>query len=386
VKTTHTGVALLLALSVAGCAPATPDAPSPASVPCEQQGGTLEIHVEESGQASYCVFPDGSECEEGAPYRGECSPGEAAEQLPNPASVYCEQQGGTLEIRDEEDGQAGYCRFADGGECEEWAFFRGECSPGVPSAELSNPASVHCVEQGGTLQMRDQENGQVGYCVFPGGSECEEWAFWRGECVSGQPGTATPSPESALCAVMGGRTESRTTEAGAATYCLFLDGSACDERALSRGECWPRSRYQPLRPEECASLAAAMTSAWRAQVTSGAESFRDYVSGESGFGCSLLAVGTGLVFESYGLVARVTRQALAARGWIEDSEFIADGPTATAAGFRKETRLCLLQVGWEPSGEADCPEDESISVCEVVPEQQLYMVSLQCAQHVGPTG
>ncbi len=48
-------------------------------------------------------------------------------QIANPASVYCEEQGGTLEIRTNSDGsQTGYCKFEDS-ECEEWAFFRGEC-------------------------------------------------------------------------------------------------------------------------------------------------------------------------------------------------------------------------------------------------------------------
>jgi putative hemolysin len=51
--------------------------------------------------------------------------------LPNPASVYCEEQGGTLEIRTEADGgQYGVCIFPDGSECDEWAYFRGECKPG----------------------------------------------------------------------------------------------------------------------------------------------------------------------------------------------------------------------------------------------------------------
>ena len=51
-------------------------------------------------------------------------------QLANPASVFCEENGGKLEIRDEADGQVGYCIFPDGSECEEWAFYRGECAPG----------------------------------------------------------------------------------------------------------------------------------------------------------------------------------------------------------------------------------------------------------------
>ncbi len=58
--------------------------------------------------------------------------------LPNPASVYCEDQGGTLEIRTDVDGgQYGVCIFDDGSECDEWAYFRGECQPG-DSLELQS--------------------------------------------------------------------------------------------------------------------------------------------------------------------------------------------------------------------------------------------------------
>jgi len=55
--------------------------------------------------------------------------------LPNPASVYCEEQGGISGIRTNSDGsQIGYCTFSDGTECEEWAYYRGECS----QTEVSN--------------------------------------------------------------------------------------------------------------------------------------------------------------------------------------------------------------------------------------------------------
>jgi putative hemolysin len=61
--------------------------------------------------------------------------------LPNPASVYCKEQGGKLEIRTAADGsQHGVCIFPDGSECDEWAFYRGECGPmgqaAGPSAEV----------------------------------------------------------------------------------------------------------------------------------------------------------------------------------------------------------------------------------------------------------
>ena len=50
--------------------------------------------------------------------------------LPNPASVYCRQGGNKLEIRTAADGsQYGICVFPDGSTCDEWAYFRGECGP-----------------------------------------------------------------------------------------------------------------------------------------------------------------------------------------------------------------------------------------------------------------
>lgn len=52
-------------------------------------------------------------------------------QIANPASTYCIEQGGKLEIRrDSDENEYGICKFSDGSECEEWAFYRGECSKG----------------------------------------------------------------------------------------------------------------------------------------------------------------------------------------------------------------------------------------------------------------
>ena len=164
--------------------------PNPASVYCEEQGGDLEIRTADDGsQYGVCVFADGSECDEWAFYRGQCQPGEslAGETgIANPASVYCAEQGGTLDL------ESGMCTFADGSECEEWAFYRGECQPSGQTGEgsagvgLANPAAVYCEEQGGTTETRAADDGsQYGVCVFADGSECDEWAFYRGECSPG---------------------------------------------------------------------------------------------------------------------------------------------------------------------------------------------------------
>lgn len=51
---------------------------------------------------------------------------------------------------------------------------------------LANPASVNCTQkQGGTLEIKTEANGQVGYCHLPNGSVCEEWALYQsGNCVA----------------------------------------------------------------------------------------------------------------------------------------------------------------------------------------------------------
>jgi len=63
-----------------------------------------------------------------------------------------------------------------------------------PGVGMANPASVHCQEQGYELEMRTDDNGTYGVCVFPDGSECEEWAYFRGEC---EPGTGEADPTEA---------------------------------------------------------------------------------------------------------------------------------------------------------------------------------------------
>jgi putative hemolysin len=92
-----------LALGVAGCQPA--QVPSGAAVPTPSAG------VEKTA----------------SPTPAKTS---AAVGMPNPASVQCEENGGVLDIRQDSTGaESGVCVFPDGSECEEWAYYRGECQP-----------------------------------------------------------------------------------------------------------------------------------------------------------------------------------------------------------------------------------------------------------------
>lgn len=58
--------------------------------------------------------------------------------LPNPASQYCLDRGYQHEIQTAEDGsQSGWCIFPDNSNCDEWAFFRGECGPSAQADQTT---------------------------------------------------------------------------------------------------------------------------------------------------------------------------------------------------------------------------------------------------------
>lgn len=89
-----------------------------------------------------------------APMSTDAPPSTAAANLPNPAWVYCEGQGNRLEIRTAADGsQTGVCIFPDGSECDEWAYFRGEC---VPSGAV--PQTTGEIVDG-WMEYRDDTSG-----------------------------------------------------------------------------------------------------------------------------------------------------------------------------------------------------------------------------------
>lgn len=96
--------------------------------------------------------------------------------IPNPASAYCEQNGGKLEIVTAADGsQSGQCVFPDGSVCDEWAYYRGECGP----ATQTTPTPVM------TVESNTEEQASGGY--MPPGTT-EEIADWWGVIKSTEPG------------------------------------------------------------------------------------------------------------------------------------------------------------------------------------------------------
>jgi putative hemolysin len=47
---------------------------------------------------------------------------------------------------------------------------------------MANPAAVYCRELGYEHRTVDTDEGQSGVCIFPDGSECDEWQFLQGKC------------------------------------------------------------------------------------------------------------------------------------------------------------------------------------------------------------
>lgn len=65
-------------------------------------------------------------------------------------------------------------------------------NPEEENVGIANPASVYCEEQWGTLiPMEDENGGQYAMCQLDAETICEEWAFYRWEC----PTAETEYPE-----------------------------------------------------------------------------------------------------------------------------------------------------------------------------------------------
>ena len=96
--------------------------------------------------------------------------------MPNPASLYCEQNGNKLEIRTAADGsQNGICIFPDGSTCDEWDYYRGECGP--TTQKSPTPAIA--------VDVTTEEQASGGY-MPPGATEAI--ADWWGVIKSTEPG------------------------------------------------------------------------------------------------------------------------------------------------------------------------------------------------------
>lgn len=106
--------------------------------------------------------------------------------------------------------------------------------------------------------------------------------------------------------------------------------------------------------------------------------FRSFGDEQKGFSCRLHSGGTGEDFTNFVEVATNLAALLEEQGWTQDTQYVADSPTGTVLGLRRDGDLAVMQVGWEPAPDVECPEDEPISACaeELDPAQMIYTIMI----------
>lgn len=220
-----------------------PSMANPASEFCVEQGGEVVMKNEDGDQVGYCKLSDGRLIEEWT-FMNEHN-GDKVEQpigMANPSAVFCEEQGGTYINKDGENGQVGFCKLADGTEVEAWEYFRAnsEGSQAVSREVLigmANPASVFCEEQGGVSIIKDEADGQVGYCQLADGTEVEEWEFFNKHHVDAeQPMRGMADPSAVFCEEQGGEYLIGENADGQFGQCKLLDGTLVDSWEYYRAE------------------------------------------------------------------------------------------------------------------------------------------------------
>jgi len=113
-----------------------------------------------------------------------------------------------------------------------------ECPTG--GIGLPNPAAVYCIENGGQFLPITNELGTAGYCIIPGVGVCEEWEYFRSNGTVCNVMNFTSSDGCASSCVEAGYGQSECKPAGEKELndfelgsCVIQGSGAC----AGEGEC-----------------------------------------------------------------------------------------------------------------------------------------------------
>jgi len=109
-----------------------------------------------------------------------------------------------------------------------------------------NPSSAYAIKLGYNVEIRNGEKGDYGVVVFPDGTECNAWDFYRGKAEK----------KWSYCELNGGKIENRIENMGTRTaeyaVCVFPDGSESLEKDYIDGKIGPGVyEHVSMNPAKC---------------------------------------------------------------------------------------------------------------------------------------
>lgn len=121
-------------------------------------------------------------------------------QLPNPAAVKCEEDGYIYEIREHENGgQYGVCIFDDGSECNGWAYFRGECGLDFECKEDDHCVPAQCCHPTSCVPRSQAPNCEGIDCTMECRGETMDCGQGSCVCVNGKCKVEWHTPDERYC-------------------------------------------------------------------------------------------------------------------------------------------------------------------------------------------
>ncbi len=136
--------------------------------------------------------------------------------------------------------------------------------------------------------------------------------------------------------------------------------------------------YVPVTAQVCQMLQEMANQALSISFSMEANTpFDEFVTGETGLGCTLTFKGSGANLPEEGAIYTNLRNGFP--GFSELPAYQASGPSGEAFALKRDSAVLLILVGWLPDPAANCPADQPSSACDLQPEQKLYTITIQAA-------
>lgn len=94
---------------------------------------------------------------------------------------------------------------------------------------LANPAATKCLADGFAYEIRaDADGGQFGVCIDSADKECDEWQYFRGECTLGTAEATSSIPAASDQTTVEEKSSDEVTPAETITPAVISDQAAVD--------------------------------------------------------------------------------------------------------------------------------------------------------------